>query len=231
MKGRKIPRGAAIAMIVGGDVLLLLMGWFLLVSPQRSTAQSIAKSVQATNVQIEQARQPITQPAPPTQPKQPEIQTAYLYKLSKAMPMTQDMPNLLLELSQVVRNTGVQLASIAPSPPDATGMTSITLAVSGDFYSLTDLLYRLRGMVAVHDGALDVTGRLFTIKSVGLTPAGTGKTINGNIALNTYTFGATAAAAAAAAAATTAASTDTTSTDTTSTDTTASASADAGISH
>jgi hypothetical protein len=108
-------------------------------------------------------------------------------------------------------------------------MTSITLAVSGDFYSLTDLLYRLRTMVSVHDGALDVTGRLFTIKSVGLTPSGTGKTINGNIALNTYTFGAAAAAAAAAPAVTP--STDTSSTDTTSTDTTASASADVGISH
>ena len=229
MNGRKIPRGAAIAMIVGGDVLLLLTGWFLLVSPQRSTAKSIQRSVQATQVQIEEARKPITQPSAAAQPTQPEIKTAYLYKLSKAMPMTQDMPNLLLELSQVVRNTGVKLTSIAPSPPDTSGMTSITLAVSGDFYSLTDLLYRLRGMVAVHKGALDVTGRLFTIKSVGLTPAGTGRTINGNIALNTYTFGAAAAAAAAAPATTP--STDTTSTDTTSTDTTASASADAGISH
>jgi len=227
MNSRKIPRGAAIAMIVGGDILLLLMGWFLLVSPQRSTAKSIQTSVLATRAQIEEAKKPVTQPGPITQPKQPEIKTAYLYKLSKAMPMTQDMPNLLLELSQVVRTTGVKLSSIAPSPPDATGMTSITLAVSGDFYSLTDLLYRLRTMVSVHDGALDVTGRLFTIKSVGLTPAGTGKTINGNIALNTYTFGAASAAAAAAPAV--APSTDTSSTDTTSTD--ASASADAGISH
>jgi Tfp pilus assembly protein PilO len=228
MNGRKIPRGAAIGMIVGGDILLLLMGWFLLVSPQRSTAKSIQTSVLATQAQIEEARKPITQPGPITQPKQPEIKTAYLYKLSKAMPMTQDMPNLLLELSQVVRTSGVDLASIAPSPPDATGMTGITLAVSGDFYSLTDLLYRLRTMVSVHDGALDVTGRLFTIKSVGLTPSGTGKTINGNIALNTYTFGAASAAAAAPAVAP---STDTSSTDTSSTDTTASASADAGISH
>jgi Tfp pilus assembly protein PilO len=231
MKGRKIPRGAAIALIVGGDVLLLLMGWFLLVSPQRSTAQSIAKSVQATNVQIEQARQPITQPAPPTQPKQPEIETAYLYKLSKAMPMTQDMPNLLLELSQVVRNTGVQLASIAPSPADATGMTSITLAVSGDFYSLTDLLYRLRSLVAVRDGALDVSGRLFSVKSVGFTPDGKGRSLDASITLNTFSFNGTAAAAPAAAAPapTDTSGTSTGATTTTGETTTSSASADSAI--
>jgi Tfp pilus assembly protein PilO len=226
MNLRKLPKGATVAMIVGGDVLLLLMGWLLLVSPQRSTAQSIARSVQATEAQIIEARKPIVQLKAPKAPSQPEIKTAYLYKLSKAMPMTQDMPNLLLELSQVVRNSGVQLTSLSPAPPDPTGTTGVTLAVSGDFYSVTDLLYRLRGLVAVHDGALDVSGRLFTIKSIGLTPTGAGKALNGSIQLTTYTFGAQAAAAQAAAAAVAPAATDTA----TSTDTTASASADAGVS-
>ena len=230
MKVKKLPHGATIAMIVGGDILLLVMGWFLLVGPQRSTAQSIARSVAATQAQIAEASKPITEAAPDVQPKQPEIRTAYLYKLSKAMPMTQDMPNLLLELSQVVRDSGVDVSGIAPSPPDATGATPITLTVSGDYYTLTDLLYRLRTLVAVHGGGLDVSGRLFTIKSVGLTPAGTGTKLNASIDLATYTFGATAAAAAAAAPAAPAGTdTSTTSTDTTSTDTTSSSSADTGI--
>jgi Tfp pilus assembly protein PilO len=229
MKIGKLPKGATVAMIVGGDILLLLMGWMLLVSPQRSTAQSIARSVQATQAQIIEARKPVVQPKAVTQPTQPEIKTAYLYKLSKAMPMTQDMPNLLLELSQVVRNSGVQLTSLSPAPPDPSGTTGVTLAVTGDFYSLTDLLYRLRGLVAVHDGALDVAGRLFTIKSIGLTPTGAGKALNGSIQLTTYTFGAQAAAAQAAAAAAAAAPPPSTDTNAT-TDTTASASADAGVS-
>ena len=44
------------------------------------------------------------------------------------------------------------------------------MAVSGDFYSLTDLLYRLRSLVTVRDGALDVSGRLFSVKSVNFAP-------------------------------------------------------------
>ena len=164
-----------------------------------------------------------------TQPKQPEIQTAYLYKLSKAMPMTTDMPNLLLELNQVVGSAGVQLVSITPTATDTTtGSTVITLSVSGDFYSLTDLLYRLRSLVAVHNGALDVSGRLFSITSVGLTPSGSGRAINGSISLTAFTFGASAVAAGVTAAPV---STDTTSTSTGATTTTSSASADTAIGH
>ncbi len=229
MRARRISKTTSIALIVGGDLLLLLCGWFLLVSPQRSTAQSIARAAQATEVQVEQANAPSAQSAKPlTQPKQPEIRTAYLYKLSKAMPMTTDMPNLLLELSQVVRESGVDLSSMAPTPTDpATGITSITLTVAGDFYSLTDLLYRLRSLVSVRDGALDVTGRLFSIKSVGFTPAGAGTALNANIQLNTFTFGVAAQAAGATAAPAPATTTGTSTGATTTTGgTTTSASAD-----
>ena len=227
MRGKKLPKGAAIAMIVGGDLILLILGWLLLVGPQRSTAASIARSVEATQAQIAHAKAPVVNPAAVTQPKQPEINTAYLYKLSKAMPLTVDMPNLLLELNQVVNAAGVQLASISPTPPDpTTGSTTITLSVSGDFYSLTDLLYRLRSLVAVRNGALDVSGRLFSIGSVGLTPTGTGKTLNGSVVLTAYTFGAASQNAASAAAATPATTGTTGTSTTTTTDTTQSASAD-----
>jgi Tfp pilus assembly protein PilO len=232
VRGKRISRSTAVAMIVGGDLLLLVLGWFMLVSPQRSTAQSIARSAQATEVQIQEAKAPAAKPLTRlTQPKQPEIRTAYLYKLSKAMPMTTDMPNLLLELSQLVRASGVSLSSIAPSATDpATGITSINLSVSGDFYSLTDLLYRLRSLVAVRDGALDVSGRLFSVKSVGFTPSGQSRSLDANIALNTFTFnGAAAAVPAAAAPAPTDTSGTSTGATTTTAETTTSASADSAI--
>jgi hypothetical protein len=230
MRGKKLSKGMSIGLIVGGDLLLLLLGWFMLVSPQRTTAQTNARAAQAAEVQIEQAQAPVTHPTAVTQPKQPEIQTAYLYKLSKAMPMTTDMPNLLLELNQVVRSAGVQLVSITPTATDTTtGATTITLSVSGDFYSLTDLLYRLRSLVAVHNGALDVSGRLFSIASVGLTPSGTGRTINGSVALTAFTFGASAAAAGVTAAPAPAATTGTSTGATTTT--TPGASADTAIGH
>jgi len=217
-----------VAAIIVGDLILLALGWFMLVGPQRATASSIARSAQATEVQIEQATADAANASQPqVQQKQPEIRTAYLYKLSKAMPTTTDMPNLLLELSQVVRETGVKLTSISPTAPDPTGVTAITIAVTGDFYSVTDLLYRLRGLVGVHNGGLDVTGRLFAVKSVSLTPVGTGRALSSSIELKAYTFG---AAATAASPSVSPAPSDTTSTTAGGTTTTSdSTSADVGI--
>jgi Tfp pilus assembly protein PilO len=228
LKGLKLSKSAAVGLIIGGDLLLLVFGWFLLVSPQRATAKSNARAAAAAEAQVIEARQPVLSAPAVTQPKQPEIRTAYLYKLSKAMPMTTDMPNLLLELNQLVRLSGVTLSSISPSATDATGVTPITLAVQGDFYSLTDLLFRLRSLVSVRDGSLDVSGRLFAVQSVGLTHGGTGSALQASISLDTYSFGAAAAAAAAATPGAVApAATDTTTTGTT----TAGPSADTAIGH
>lgn len=220
----RISRGGAITAIVAGDLVLLLLGWFLLIGPQRSTAASIKRSAAATESQVAQANAELSvSTTPVVRPKQPEIKTAYLYKLSKAMPMTTDMPNLLLELNQVVQESGVQLASISPTPPDLTGTSAIQLSVTGDFYSLTDLLYRLRSLVGVHNDALDVSGRLFSVKSVELTPTGGSRELNANISLNAFTFGAAAASVPAIPITTT----DTSSTATTTT--TSSPSADSAV--
>ena len=219
----KMSKSGAIAAIIAGDLILLMLGWFMLVGPERARAKSTERSAVATEVQIQQAKAPAPNLTPTVQPKQPEIRTAYLYKLSKAMPMTTDMPNLLLELNQVVSDSGVQLASISPSPPDPTGTSTITLSVSGDFYALTDLLYRLRSLVAVHNGALDVSGRLFSIKSVGLTPTGADRQLNASISLNAFTFG------AASAPVTPAVPVTPTDTSTTATTTTTGAAADSAI--
>ena len=103
--------------------------------------------------------------------------------LSKAMPTTTDMPNLLLELTQVVRSSGVaaapDLADADRSPRPARRRSRCRSPATST--RVTDLLYRLRSLVAVRNGALDVSGRLFSVTSVGLTPSGTGRTLNASI--------------------------------------------------
>ena len=41
---------------------------------------------------------------------------ADVYRLAKAMPDRTDMPDLVLELSQLARDTGIRFDSIAPQP-------------------------------------------------------------------------------------------------------------------
>jgi len=230
MKQGKLSRPAAIGLILGGDLLLLVLGWVLLVSPQRTNAASIAKATQAAEAQIVEAQRAI-HTAPPKPPKQPAIRTAGLYQLAKAMPGTTDMPDLLLELDQVARASGVVVGTITPQPPappvDVPYSTvTITLNVIGNFYSLTDLLYRLNSLVSVRDGELDSSGRLFSVNQISLSKTGQGNLLNAVIAVNAYIYGAADASAAAAAPAATPASTDTSSTGTTSEPTTTAQSSD-----
>ncbi len=232
MKTKKpLSKGAKIGMIVGGDLLLLVMGWFLLISPQRSTATSIAASVAATQLQIQEAKKPVVQPTA-SAVEQPEIKTANLYNLAMAMPSTMDTPNLLLELNQVAREAGVTLSTIQPGQPDAAASATsystvpINLTFNGDFYSLTDLLYRLRSLVTVRDGELMTSGRLFAVDTVGLGPNGEASSgssaLSATVTVNAYVYGGTPAAPPVAAPA----ATDTTSTSTTTTSTTTTPAAD-----
>jgi Tfp pilus assembly protein PilO len=226
VKGRKIPSKAAIFLIVGGDLLLLLVGWFMLISPQRSTAASIVRATAAAEVQLQEAKRPVVPVKPAAAAQQPVIETADLYSLAKAMPSTADMPNLLLELDQVARSAGVTLSTIAPEAP-APSLTAgfstlaINLTFSGDFYSLTDMLYRLRSLVTVRNGALQTSGRLFSVDTVGIAPAGAGGGLDATVVVNAYVYG--AAPGATAVAPVTPAATGTGTTDTT---TTAATSAD-----
>jgi Tfp pilus assembly protein PilO len=226
VKGRKIPSKAAIALIVGGDLLLLVVGWFMLIAPQRSTAASITRATAAAVVQLQEAKRPVVH-AKSSVVQQPVIRTADLYSIAKAMPSAEDMPDLLLELDQVARDSGVTLSTISPSVPTTslTGSFStvpINLSVVGDFYSLTDLLYRLRTLVTVRDGSLQTAGRLFSVGSIGFGRAGTGAQLNATVSVTAYIYGGVPGVTDPAAATPPAA----TSTDTTQTSTTSAASAD-----
>ena len=227
MKTSKLSRKGAVALIIAGDLLLLTIGWFMVIAPERSTAASIARATAVTAAQLVEAAKPV-RPAHTAVPRQPEIKTADIYSLAKAMPSTLDVPTLLLELDQVGRAAGVTLSTISPgtvTPLSTYSTFPISLTVTGDFYSLTDLLYRLRTLVSVRNGALDTSGRLFSVDSVSLTPAGStgsgsASDLSATVGVTAYIYGTNVPGVVAAAPvvpAATTGSTDTTSTSTTTT--------------
>jgi type IV pilus assembly protein PilO len=227
VKSLKLDKRMTIGLIIGGDILLLALGWMLLVSPQRQAAASIGKATQAATAQIADAQSQAQLAAHPVIPKQPEIKTAGLYELAKAMPSVTDMPDLLLELDQVARASGVSVITISPGPPaivptEPWSTVTIQLALSGNYYSLTDLLYRLRTLVAVNDGALETSGRLFTVDMVTMTTAG-GSALSATVTVDAYIYG---AGGSSSAVTDTPASTDTTSTGSSTPSTTTSSSSD-----
>jgi len=212
---KPLPKWAPIAGIVVGALLVGLGGWKFVVSPQNTKAASLQEQTASVQTQIAQnlaaAAAAKNTAAAPTQP----IRIADLYKLAKAMPSDQDIPDLLIELSRVTKEAGVEVTTLSPTTSDTTtGTVPVTLNVTGDFYSVTDLLYRLRNLVWVRNGALQATGRLFSIDTVNLTPT-SGKTVTAAINMHAFVYGGSSTTGTVAPPAAVAPTTDTTTTSTT----------------
>jgi hypothetical protein len=160
----KLPTPAKLGLVAAGVLLALVAGWFLVVSPKRSDMKSLKQQIEDTRDQIAAAHGVRT-------PSQPAIRVADLFKLSRAMPNTADIPGVLLQISRVAEETGVNFQAITPHDPVALGAyqeIDIDLTFQGRFYDLSDFLYRLRNLVDVHEGVLNATGRVFSVKSINL---------------------------------------------------------------
>jgi type IV pilus assembly PilO-like protein len=160
----KLPTPAKIGLLVAAVLLALIAGWFLVISPKRSDVSTLKQQIADTQDQIAAAHGVRT-------PSQPAIRVADLFKLSRAMPNTADIPGVLLQISHVAEETGVTFQAITPHDPVPLGayqQVDIDLTFQGRFYDLSDFLYRLRNLVDVHEGVLNATGRLFSVKSITL---------------------------------------------------------------
>lgn len=213
MKKKSLPAPALVALAVFGVLFVFLLGYFIAVRPQNSKAASLKKEVASVDKQVSDRRA-----ATAAARSVPPIKVADLFRLSKAMPDSVDMADLLLELNQVATDTGITFDSISPQLPTvATGYEIVPIQVvfDGNFYQLSDLLYRLRSLVSVDRETLDARGRLFAIKTINFNEGSGGfPTLQATLTIEAYVYGSPAAVPAVPGA------TDTTSTTTGSTDTT-----------
>jgi Tfp pilus assembly protein PilO len=192
-KKRKISPAALAVMIGLGGAVVLALGLFLLVLPQRHQAADLASETADTELQITQARQAAA-------PKLPQpIHVANLFKLVKAMPDNADMPGILLQLNQTAHDSGIDFDAITPQAPVAGAVpvqVPISLEFTGNFYDLNDFLFRLRSLVAVRGGALQASGRLFSVDSLEFTQGSGGfPNISAKINVKAYVYGTGAAPA------------------------------------
>jgi Tfp pilus assembly protein PilO len=162
-----LPKPAAIALVIVGLLVVTLLGYFVAISPQRSKSADLASEAQAIETQIQALRIANAQ----VRNSEP-IRVADLFRVSKAMPDTDDMPGMLLELNRIARESGIHFESITPQDAaDAGGYMRrpIDLVFDGNYYELSDFLFRLRSLVRVRGGQLEATGRLFTVNSLNFT--------------------------------------------------------------
>jgi type IV pilus assembly protein PilO len=163
-RGKQLPPAAIIGIVVGAVLFVGLLGWFVLVRPQGGKLEDLKAQTAEAQQKIDTYNQQVAAAR-----SAPKIEVADVYRLAKAMPDRTDMPDLVLELSQLARDTGIRFDSISPQPTALIGsytVLPIAVTFNGNFYNLADFLYRLRSLVSVHGGRLDATGRLFSVDTL-----------------------------------------------------------------
>ena len=187
-----------IAAFVGANLLLVLVGWFAVVSPQRDAAAAAAAQAQQAQTELDVLNGQVS--GGPT--KQPTIHTAGIYALDTALPSQADQPNLLLELDRVAKVSGVKILGISPQPATATlgGYTVVpmSLSVEGSYFEVTGFLRNLRMLVSEHDGRLIANGPLFAATSLSFISGQEEGDAPAQVGLQVFYYGTTAGAAAPA---------------------------------
>jgi Tfp pilus assembly protein PilO len=193
-----LDRRIQFAAIGFGLLLFAIAGYMMVVSPQGAKATKLQKQADEVQSQIYHRRAEIRAGLHP-----PTIETADLFRLARAMPDRTDMPGIILTLSDLARSAGVKFDLIEPSSQPAVSSGSyetnrIHLLFNGDFYGLSDFLYRLRSLVVVHDGRLDATGRLFNVDTLTFNVlANQFPKISAELFVNAYVYGSSAPTAPA----------------------------------
>ncbi len=167
------------------NLLLLVVGWFALISPQRHDAAAAAAQEQVVQSQI--AALTVSSQG---SNKRPAIHTADLYALDTALPSQLDEPDLLFELDRLAAASDVKILSITPQAAQAATanytVQPINLSLSGDYFQLTGFLRKLRVLVSDHHGRLIANGPLFAVTAVALAP---GESDEGNAHVEVATVG------------------------------------------
>jgi len=207
-----------LAIVVIVLVAIAAAGYSFMVAPLGTQALKVQQQVSDEQTQIVTKRAELKSGEHP-----PAIQVADIFKLNRAMPATEDMPGLILTLSNVAQEAGISFDLIEPvtgvtQPSGGVQVVRVHLLFNGDFYGLSDFLYRLRSLVTVRNGALNATGRLFNVDSVSFDVSGDAfPQIQAELYVDAYLYGG-GAGSGSTAPATPGASTTTTPTDTTTTD-------------
>lgn len=208
---RKFSPAATVGVGVGITLVIALFGWFVLISPQRSRATALDAELVLVEQQVSESRAAQLR----SSGAQP-IRSADLFRLTKAMPSDTDIAGVMLELSRVAAETGIVFEAIRPGSTTAAGtnrVQPIELVFTGNFYSLSDFLYRLRNLVSVQKGRLLATGRLFAVEKLvfGEAPGGF-PSIRAFLTVSAFLYGSGPVAGAAPAGAVSPNGTTTTST-------------------
>ncbi len=158
---------AAVGIAAGGLLLVLLVGWFGVVSPQRSKAAELSIRIGDTEDQLAVTQALVRGPLL-------RLSTAQLATLRTAIPDELKMSQVLRQLSKASTDARVRILGITPQPAVAAGgaeVVGMSVAIEGRYFAIRDFLRLLRTRADIKSEKVRASGRLFAIDSIQFTGA------------------------------------------------------------
>jgi type II secretory pathway pseudopilin PulG len=210
-----MTRRDRIVIVVVAVVAAIAASWIMVVSPKRDQAAKLQTKVASAQQKLDSARTQLAQNAAAS--KQYASNYAALARLGEAVPATDDIPSLIIQLQdaadgarvdfQSLQNasaaggTGGAAAAAAPASGGTTAATGeqLTFSFSGSYFQLSNFFNKVQHFVTPTGNGVQVRGRLLSLNSVSLTPASGGfPQITAQITATIYTEAAASGSAAAA---------------------------------
>jgi hypothetical protein len=184
MKDKLTPK-VVTALAAVAVAAVALIGWFGLVSPQRSHASSLDRQIQDAQTQLIVTK---SQAKPGHRAKAAASELA----LTRAMPRRVAMPGVLRQLVRVSKRTGVQLDGVTPQAATSlTGYDAVPMdvKVSGRYLSIQRFLHRIRVQAGVAGDRGHARGRLFGVESINLAADEELPRLTATIHINAFVYG------------------------------------------
>jgi len=188
-------------------VIVLVVGWTQVVSPERSKVSTAEHKIESARSALTSAQSELQQ----AQQAKAAYRTAYaaIVALGKAVPASQEIPSLLYEVEAASEHHHVDLLSVSATSATSTAPTTgaaasaqsfqqlpFTFTFEGTYADLYNFLKHVQEFAAFTPPGLAVVhGRLLTIDSLNLAPAGgsaassgktKGHTLSGTITATAY---------------------------------------------
>jgi Tfp pilus assembly protein PilO len=197
-----MTRRDRIVIVVVAVVAAIAASWILVVSPKRDQAAKLQSKVATAQQKLATAQTQLAQNAAAS--KQFASNYAALARLGEAVPASDDIPSLIIQLQDAADGARVDFQSLqngsaaggsagaaaAASATPTTGPTSaqLSFSFSGSYFQLSNFFNKVQHFVTPTGNGVQVRGRLLSLNSVSLTPASGGfPQITAQITATVYT--------------------------------------------
>ena len=185
----KLSNRSAVALGCAAFAVVLVALWFLVVSPERSQANSLAADVSAAKTELEQKKAALANPSAAV-----TVRASDVFRLAKALPEDANVAGVILDVNRLAKAHKLTLDGFQPTavvPVTGYYAQPLTVTVQGRFGDVSKFLADLRDLVRVKHGRLSVQGRLYSVSEVRLgKPEGEAQfpVVRAGVLLNAFGF-------------------------------------------